>query len=386
MDEIVRSLSLIAAVLGFFVAVLLLMTPGRDAGNRHLGAFVGLFAFISLMRYLLHWDVSWVVFGALILVPGLFFLGPLLYFYTRQVLFKTRIDLREYWRHAPPAIAALILHTGLHVLFWDELSVSAIRTRSEVSVFFLPAVVLSVYVSLVTYALFSLRVLHRYVRSIEENFAHDYREQIAWLRLFLIFQLIIAAIHIPVVIFSFFVSVPFPVHIVDALIFAGFIFLVCYNLIKRPAIFRINEPRDVATTVETSPENKKGNDQNRYRKQSLDGDTRRALLERIQDLMEDEQPFLEENISLQEVAARLNVPPHHVSMVINAELGLNFYSFINRYRLEEVTRMLSDPDLAEENVLNIAFRAGFQSKAAFNRVFKQHTRLSPREFRARALD
>ena len=115
------------------------------------------------------------------------------------------------------------------------------------------------------------------------------------------------------------------------------------------------------------------------------GDGIRTVFEAAPSLV-DEQPFLEENISLQEVAARLNVPPHHVSMVINAELGLNFYSFINRYRLEEVTRMLSDPDLAEENVLNIAFRAGFQSKAAFNRVFKQHTRLSPREFRARALD
>jgi len=98
-------------------------------------------------------------------------------------------------------------------------------------------------------------------------------------------------------------------------------------------------------------------------------------------LFEVEKIYRDEDLSLQTLSARLSLPAHHLSWVINETLGFTFSRLVNSYRIDEVKKRLGDPDEAGRTILDIAFEAGFNTKTAFNKVFKQQTGMTPSEFR-----
>ena len=68
-----------------------------------------------------------------------------------------------------------------------------------------------------------------------------------------------------------------------------------------------------------------------------------------------------------------------------AAAGTGFYDFVNGLRLQRACALLADPARAQCSVLDLAFEAGFQSKATFHRVFKARTGETPSAFRRRNL-
>ena len=52
-------------------------------------------------------------------------------------------------------------------------------------------------------------------------------------------------------------------------------------------------------------------------------------------LMETEKLYTESELSLSELANRLNTLPNYLSQVINDKEGKNFYDYINMLRIEE---------------------------------------------------
>jgi AraC-like DNA-binding protein len=103
-------------------------------------------------------------------------------------------------------------------------------------------------------------------------------------------------------------------------------------------------------------------------------------MKRITWLMTGEKKYLNENLSLRELALYLEADPNLISFILNKHLGSSFYDFVNRYRIEEVKNKLNDPANKHLNLLGIALDSGFNSKTTFNRVFKQVTGLTPTEF------
>ena len=97
--------------------------------------------------------------------------------------------------------------------------------------------------------------------------------------------------------------------------------------------------------------------------------------------MVEKKPYLNPDLNLPELAGELNIPSHYLSQVINKNIGQNFFDFINRYRIEEVKSKIMDPNYHKYSVLGIAFEAGFNSKSAFNRVFKNSTGQTPTQFK-----
>lgn len=96
------------------------------------------------------------------------------------------------------------------------------------------------------------------------------------------------------------------------------------------------------------------------------------------------KPYLEANLSLPELANKLEIPSHHLSRVINEQFGMNFFDFINQYRIDEVKSKIGNPKYAHLSLLGIAFDSGFNTKSAFNRVFKKITGLTPSEYKNRS--
>ncbi|MDX1905985.1 MAG: helix-turn-helix domain-containing protein [Bacteroidia bacterium] len=98
-------------------------------------------------------------------------------------------------------------------------------------------------------------------------------------------------------------------------------------------------------------------------------------------VMETRQPYLQQDLSLPALAEAAGLTPHALSYLLNTGFGENFYQFVNRYRVAESQRLLTDPSLAHLSMVGIAYEAGFNSKTAFNTAFKKITGLSPSAWR-----
>ncbi|WP_210519352.1 helix-turn-helix domain-containing protein [Hymenobacter terricola] len=101
--------------------------------------------------------------------------------------------------------------------------------------------------------------------------------------------------------------------------------------------------------------------------------------EKLLRLMADEQPWLEPELTLAELAHRLHTNTSLLSRVINTGCGQNFNDFVNSYRVAEAERKLQNPRLAHYSLVGIALESGFNSKSTFNRVFKKLTGRTPGE-------
>lgn len=104
-------------------------------------------------------------------------------------------------------------------------------------------------------------------------------------------------------------------------------------------------------------------------------------LARVRAYMETHRPYLVPSLTLAQLASRMHIAQAELSRVINAEAGQNFNDFTNQYRVEAVKQALADPARQHLSLLGIALDCGFNSKATFNRVFRQFTGQAPGEYR-----
>ena len=103
-----------------------------------------------------------------------------------------------------------------------------------------------------------------------------------------------------------------------------------------------------------------------------------ALLSR---LMEQERLFLHSDLSLGTLAERMQLSTHKCSELINRSMGLNFYEFINGYRVEYAAQALKQH--VDKSITEIFYDAGFTSKSTFYSCFKKRFDCTPSEYRKR---
>jgi AraC-like DNA-binding protein len=90
------------------------------------------------------------------------------------------------------------------------------------------------------------------------------------------------------------------------------------------------------------------------------------------------QPHLDPELDLTQVAGATGYTRNQTSYLLNQVMGLTFYQYVNRKRLDYFLAQL--PDAQENSIDRLAFAAGFNSLSAFYRCFRQHTGVTPREY------
>lgn len=118
----------------------------------------------------------------------------------------------------------------------------------------------------------------------------------------------------------------------------------------------------------------------RERKITLSPEAVEELVRRLDFLFQVDKIHRNGRLSLDSLAERLGVQPYQLSGIVNGRMGKSFTDLVSDYRIEEVKKRLSDPG-ESANILNIAYDAGFGTKASFNRIFKERTGQTPREFK-----
>ncbi|MHA4846590.1 helix-turn-helix domain-containing protein [Flavitalea antarctica] len=100
----------------------------------------------------------------------------------------------------------------------------------------------------------------------------------------------------------------------------------------------------------------------------------------VESVMNEQRLFLNPELTLSDLAAKLDLPPKKVSHIINQVFFMNFNDFVNQYRVKEVTAKFMAGEHSLQTLLGIAFDCGFNSKSTFNRAFKKHTQLTPKKY------
>jgi AraC-like DNA-binding protein len=117
----------------------------------------------------------------------------------------------------------------------------------------------------------------------------------------------------------------------------------------------------------------------KYAKSALTDNQRAKLFEKAQNEMISKSHFLDPDLDMGELASRLTVSSRELSEAINGAGHQTFYEFVNHYRVEAAkTALADDPG---QQVLNVAFASGFNSKSTFNQLFKKATGTTPSGFR-----
>lgn len=101
---------------------------------------------------------------------------------------------------------------------------------------------------------------------------------------------------------------------------------------------------------------------------------RRAL----EEWMEKEKPYCNPDFKLVDLQNVLPMNRTYLSQFIHAEYDCSFYLFVNRYRVEEAKRLMTEhPDM---KMADVSSNCGFSSPSVFSRTFTTMTGQSPREW------
>jgi AraC-like DNA-binding protein len=103
-------------------------------------------------------------------------------------------------------------------------------------------------------------------------------------------------------------------------------------------------------------------------------------LQKIVEIVEQQQLYLNPELTLADVAQAVGLNVNVVSQTINSGLGQPFNDFINQHRVAAMKAKFERGDHLKHTLLAIAFDCGFNSKNTFNRAFKKCTGLAPKDY------
>lgn len=107
------------------------------------------------------------------------------------------------------------------------------------------------------------------------------------------------------------------------------------------------------------------------------------LATRIEALMREEALHRNPLLTLKDLSQRARAPEHRVSQVLNAQIGENFFDFINRWRVDEAMRLLTAD--TRKTILEVAFEVGFNARSTFYKAFEKNVGMTPSEYRRQQL-
>jgi AraC-like DNA-binding protein len=96
--------------------------------------------------------------------------------------------------------------------------------------------------------------------------------------------------------------------------------------------------------------------------------------------MTGEEMFKNPNLTLNELAKAVNLTSHQLSQVLNDDLGKNFTSYVNEYRINEACRMMTKEH--PFSLEAIGYEVGFNSKSTFYSAFKKLKSTTPLLYKA----
>jgi len=126
-------------------------------------------------------------------------------------------------------------------------------------------------------------------------------------------------------------------------------------------------------------------DSEKYKYSSLSDSKKIELVEKLNKFMNEDKVYLHKDISLEKLAAMMDVNAKYFSQIIHEVHNTNFANFVNEYRINDAKSYLSDRNYDYLSMEGIGDLSGFYSKQSFNSAFKKLTGMTPSFYKNSAL-
>lgn len=349
--------------------------------------FANAFFFLLYYYAFLH-KISFLAGIAILFGHGVgFLLGPVLYYHLKSITLPKEQIVK-------PLLQSLIPYFILKVFVSFPLSIAV--TWDTFETFHKYYVEADIYLNqaeniyFTVYLILALKFLKKLNKLFEETYSTMDKTNLNWYK-YLIYGFVgIVIIDVICTVYElFYPMIPWNIGTLVAFGLVGMFVYLGYKgmfqskiLMPEFLLEKLSEPsvsvnsNEIVEQHTTSPDFKFNKTNDSFSPEEVE-----ELKIKLTELLENQKLYRDESINLTELADKMGISNKRLSELLNQYLNISFYNLINDYRIEEVKERIKSEEAEKYTLISIAFDSGFQSKASFNRIFKQKTGLSPSEYR-----
>ncbi|MEW5845932.1 MAG: AraC family transcriptional regulator [Bacteroidota bacterium] len=348
----------IGLIQAWFAALLVYRKPNKGSADRLLVVWLIVIGIEMLYSLLNAKYLTWL--PDLIIIPLSY--GPFLFFYTKLLTSKKPTTLRNIHRHLIPVYLFILI-----AAIWGKpIDIDSVNFYSKGPITWLAIFNYALFLIVILYYWrASLVLIRKHNRTLGDHFS--YRSEtimLNWVKNIAIWILSgFFASGITFIIFSTQNIFPFnPIELFHLGLLV-FTFSISYYGIHQPVLYQYKKPKHIEAN------------------EDLQTKTLQKLGDLLYEHMVKNKPYLNNELTIQDLADQLKVSSQEISSYLNKELGVNFFNYINGFRIEEAKQRLTNPNFDNETLLGIAYDSGFNSKTSFNTLFKKETGMTPSEYK-----
>ncbi|WP_426483720.1 helix-turn-helix domain-containing protein [Flavobacterium sp. 2] len=276
-----------------------------------------------------------------------FFIGPCLYYFLRSAVEEINI-MPKSWK--------------MMLLFWGILIVGAgilypYQTHTTLWSFYFIRIIYFQWFVYIILSGFTIRgVLKKIFNTKEKNSPSEMWFGTLFLGNFLLFLFYFLAI----------MGAPAATYISGAVVFSFILYLIISILLYRKKtddLFLLNSQKISG--------------------KKIDAGEAVFISEKLENIMNEKGLYKNPNLNLQELSREINISSHQLSQFLNNNLGKNFTSFVNEFRINEACKIITSND--KLTLESVGYDVGFNSKSTFFAAFKKHTGTTPLNYQLQAL-
>jgi AraC-like DNA-binding protein len=314
-----------------------------------------------------------------IIDPFLFAL-PILFFYLLTTINK-RIENWHYLLFIPGIIHNLLLHFGGFLLSENWLSIYE-------PIFYFSEILLIVY---------AFRILQVHKKNISDFYSELEHKSLTWLKSIFMLVILMHLFNIVTVFFDL-SNVEILELVVENVSFGLLVFIIiwiAYNGLSQPQIFLqplFHKPKNVTKngmpnlasrqkrTIEKNIQSANEELQTTGIEDSNRSESDIQQFNIIRSQIQQQGLFTNPILNLRTLALELDRKEKELSRLINECGKVNFYQFINEYRIEKFKQLVQSSKFQQFSILGLASEAGFSSKSTFYAAFKKFEGMSPKQY------
>ncbi|MCR9252485.1 MAG: helix-turn-helix domain-containing protein [bacterium] len=362
----------------FFLSALLLTKSGKKVFDYILLTWLILNA-IQLYYFNLSFEKITDQYNqSILIVIGLlpYLVAPLLFFYVSALVKPRKFELKNYTYHFLPFL--VVTSTMLYYHFFREdveiwVVDGFIHLRGKLPFILTYYALIMAFFSFL-YPAICLHLLFKHRARIENEFSYHEKVTLSWLRHWILLEII-----------GFWIS--FLIVWAGEFEWVGFLFsfkviaiVIIFNIVVI-GFFGIRQRAIFTNLPVVNPPVEESNNKSKYEKSAVPDNVLVELTSRLEELMNKDKPYLNPKLDIDSLAQLADTRKHYLSQALNDQLKINFYDYVNGFRVEEFKNRSVDPSNSHLSILGIALDCGFNSKSSFNSIFKKREGLTPSEFK-----
>ena len=317
---------------------------------------------------------------SLFIVEPFLFVLPFLFFYLLTTINK-KIENWHYLLFIPGIVHNVLLHSD--GLFLTENTV----TNYEATIYFLE-------IALMVYA---FRILQNHKKKLTDFYSDLNNKSLTWLKSIFALNILIHFLSISTFIFDLshveIVEYSIDISVLGLTVFM--IFWISYNGFSQPEIFKqrlflVTENNvsigaanlAVTQTIILEKEIQKPVEISKLRdkKEPIISEIDLQRFNEIKEKIKEQELFTNPKLDLRGLSEALDLKEKELSRLINECGKVNFYQFINEYRIEKFKQLVKSSNAHHFTLLGLATEAGFSSKSTFYIAFKKLEGMTPKQY------